>query len=106
MGQVVIAAYRPKPGQDKLLLEVVKTHVPILRQQKLATARPVQVLRASDGTLLEIFEWVSEEAVEKAHHDPVVQKLWERFGKVSDFGTLAMLPGAQEPFPHFEPVDL
>jgi quinol monooxygenase YgiN len=106
MGQVVIAAYRPKPGQEKLLLEVVRTHVPILRQQKLATARPVQVLRASDGTLLEIFEWVSEEAVEKAHTDPVVKRLWERFGKVSDFATLATLPGAQEPFPHFEPVDL
>ena len=106
MANVVIAAYRPKPGQEKLLLEVVKTHVPILRQQKLATSRPVQVLRASDGTLLEIFEWVSDEAVEKAHHDPIVQKLWERFAKVSDFGTLASVPGAQEPFPHFEPVDL
>jgi hypothetical protein len=106
MANVVIAAYRPKPGQEKLLLEVVKTHVPVLRQQKLATARPVQVLRASDGTLLEIFEWVSDEAVEKAHHDPVVQKMWERFSKVSDFCTLASVPGAQEPFPHFEPVDL
>lgn len=106
MGQIVIAAYRPKPGQDKLLLEVVRTHLPILRQQKLATSRPVQVLRAGDGTLLEIFEWVSEEAVEQAHTNPVVQKLWERFGKVSDFVTLASLPGAQEPFPHFEPVDL
>lgn len=106
MGQIVIATYRPKPGQEQLLLEVVRTHVPILRQQKLATARPVQVMRASDGTLLEIFEWVSEEAVEKAHTDPVVRKLWERFEKVSDFTTLAGLPGAQEPFPHFEPVDL
>ncbi|HZL99336.1 MAG TPA: hypothetical protein VFD43_03700 [Planctomycetota bacterium] len=106
MGQVVIAAYRPKPGQEQLLLEVVRTHVPVLRRQKLATARPVQVLRAGDGTLLEIFEWVSEEAVEKAHHDPVVKQLWERFARVSDFTTLASLPGAQEPFPHFEPVDV
>jgi quinol monooxygenase YgiN len=106
MGHVVIATYRPKPGQEKQLLEVVRTHVPILRQQGLATARPVQVLRASDGTLIEIFEWLSEEAVEKAHTNPVVQKLWERFGRVSDFGTLAGLPGAQQPFPHFEPVDV
>ena len=106
MANVVIAAYRPKPGREQQLLEIVRTHVPILRQQKLATSRPVQVLRASDGTLLEIFEWVSDEAVEKAHHDPVVKGLWDRFAQVSDFGTLASVPGAQEPFPHFEPVDL
>jgi hypothetical protein len=106
MGQVVIASYRPKPGQEQLLLEVVRTHVPVLRQQGLATQRPVVVLRASDGTLLEIFEWVSEAAVEQAHTNPAVQTLWERFAKVCDFATLASLPGAQEPFPHFEPVAL
>ena len=106
MGHVVIATYRPKPGQEKLLLEVVRTHVPILRQQGLATSRPVQVLRASDGTLVEIFEWVSDAAVEQAHTNPAVQKLWERFGQVSDFATLASLPGSGKPFPHFEPVDL
>jgi hypothetical protein len=103
---MVIAIYRPKAGQQQALLDVVRTHMPVLRKQGLATARPAQVLRASDGTLLEIFEWVSEEAVERALHEPAEQTLWVRYGQVSDFGSLASLPGAQEPFAHFEPVDL
>lgn len=106
MGQVVIAAYRPKPGQAQALLAVVREHVPVLRQQGLATSRPVQVLRASDGTLLEIFEWVSEAAVEAAHTNAAVRALWARFDAACSFGTLATLPGGDKPFPHFEPVDL
>jgi len=105
MGEMVIACYRPKPGKDADLLELVRGHVPALREQGLATERPVIVLRASDGTIVEVFEWRSAEAVERAHHDPVVQRLWERFMLVSDFGTLAELPGSSEPFPHFEPID-
>lgn len=106
MGEMVIACYRPKPGKDADLLALVREHVPTLRAQGLATERPVTAMRASDGTIVEVFEWRSAEAVERAHHDAVVQRLWERFLLVSDFGTLAALPGSAEPFPHFEPLEL
>ena len=106
MGEVVIACYRPKPGKEAELLELVREHVPALRAQGLVSDRPATALRAPDGTLVEVFEWRSAQAVERAHHDPVVQALWERFAAVSDFGTLAALPGAAEPFPHFEPLEL
>jgi hypothetical protein len=106
MGEMVIACYRPKPGKEADLLDLVRGHVPALREQGLATERPVTVLRASDGTLVEVFEWRSAEAVERAHHDPVVQRLWERSMLISDLGTLAALPGSGEPFPRFGTVDL
>jgi hypothetical protein len=79
--------------------------VPILRSEGLATARSAVFLRAADGTLLEIFEWASQEAVERAHHNPRVQALWERFSAVSDCVKLADIPETHELFAHFTPVD-
>lgn len=105
MGEMVIACYRPKPGCEAELAQLVREHVPTLRKLGLATGRAATAMRASDGTLVEIFEWVSAKAVERAHTDPVVADLWERFMALCDFTTLAELPGAAQPFPHFTPVD-
>lgn len=106
MGQMVIVVYRPRPGREADLLELVRGHVPTLRAEGMATERPPLVMRAADGCIVEIFEWTSAEAVEAAHHDPAVQAMWGRFGEVCDYETLAGLPEAQRPFSPFEPVDL
>lgn len=105
MGEIVIAVYKPKQGKLDDLLKVVKDHVPTLRKLGYATDRPSQVMLASDGTVVEVFEWTSQEAVDKAHSDPAVHKLWGQFGACSDIGTIAALPGADQPFPHFKPVN-
>ena len=104
MGHLVIACYRPKPGQEEALRAVVREHLPALRKLGLATARPSVLLRAGDGTLLELFEWVSAEAVERAHHDPAVQAIWGRFFAVCDCVKLSDLAESAEMFPHFEPL--
>ncbi len=56
--------------------------------------------------IVEIFEWKSPEAVEAAHKNAAVLALWNRFSACSTFATLAELPGAATPFPHFEFVAL
>ena len=104
MGHLVIAMYRPRKGKDGELLACVRDHLPVLRRQGLVTDRPGLVLCAADGSLLELFEWKSEEAVRAAHDNPAVRELWGRFEQCSEFGRLAQLTEAQEPFPHFEPV--
>ncbi|MGQ0553156.1 MAG: RluA family pseudouridine synthase [Planctomycetota bacterium] len=104
MPNFVIACYRPKPGQHAALLACVREHLPTLRREGLVTTRPGLLLRAADGTLLELFEWQSAAAVEAAHHNAAVAALWERFAAVSDFTTLGSLPEAGQPFPHFELV--
>lgn len=106
MAHTVIAVYRPHEGKSDELLELVKTHLPRLRQEGLATDLESVVLRASDGTLLEIFDWVSGEAVEAAHTNEAVQKMWEEFAAVCDFATLDSLAEAEKVFPHFERVTL
>ncbi len=102
MEHTVIALYRSKPGREADLARLVAEHVPALRSFGLATETPVQLLRASDGTLLEIFDWRDAAAVEQAHEDPRVLALWSRFEEVCEFVTLGGLPEASGPFPHFE----
>lgn len=106
MGRIVIVAYRPRDGMQEELLDAIRDHLPILRSEGLATDREPTVVRADDGTYLEIFEWASADAIEAAHSNPVVQKLWARFGEACEYRTLASLSEAQDMFAEFEPIDL
>jgi hypothetical protein len=104
MGNMVIALFRPKPEGAGDLMACMRDHLPVLRAQGLATSRPSVVLRAADGTLLEIFEWVSQAAIEAAHTNPAVLALWERYAACCDYVTLGDLKEAGSMFPGFELV--
>ncbi len=105
MGHLVIACYRPKPGKEADLLAAVRDHLPVLREEKLATERAPIVMRAADGTLVEVFEWVSKEAVDRAHSSPAVLELWERFEASSNYVSLRELQEANDLFAHFAPAE-
>src|SRR5256712_4445480 len=79
MGVFVIAAYRPKKGKERLLRDVLKDHVPILRKERLVTDRPPYLMRAAEGTLVEGFEWKSAAAIEAAHSKAAGQAMGARF---------------------------
>lgn len=103
-GDVVLALYRPHPGCDAQLEEILTRHVRTLRDLGFATDRPVTLVRAADGTYLEIFEWVSG-AAERAHAHPAVEELWGAMAAVASFPTLGELAEASQRFPHFRPAD-
>lgn len=103
-GNVVIAVYRPKEGQADALARLVEGHVPALRELGLVTDRDAIVLRAADGSLLEVFEWKSAAAVAEAHEHPKVRDLWGRFEAVCEWLPLGSLNEASRPFSHFELV--
>jgi hypothetical protein len=104
MGSISVACYRPQPGCEEALLELVRHHLPPLRAEGLATGRPSIIMRTQDGTIVEVFEWVSQEAIARAHENPVVLKLWKRFEAVCRYETPSNLPEFQKMFAHFEPV--
>ena len=106
MGRCVIVAYRPKPACAEALLEAVKKHLDVLSAERLITDRPGYVMRAADGTLLEVFEWRSAEAIEQAHRNAEVQALWAEFGTACDYVPLATLAESSQLFAEFESVDL
>jgi hypothetical protein len=104
MGSISVACYKPRPGCEEALLELVRNHLPPLRAQGLVTERASIVMRAADGTLVEVFEWVSREAIEGAHKNPVVLDLWKRFEAACWYETPSNLAEFQNMFAHFEPL--
>jgi hypothetical protein len=102
---IVIVAYKPKPGKEADLLQLTREHVPLLRAEGLATEHPVTACQAKDGTIVEVFEWVAG-GTERAHTNPEVLKLWERYSAACDYVPLASLPEASNMFASFTPLEL
>jgi quinol monooxygenase YgiN len=103
-GVCVIVAYRPKPGKEKEILELVRARVPTLRKEGLVTDRVPTIMRARDGTIIEVSEWKSREAIDAAHKNPNVLAMWDKFFAVCDCVPLKTLTEAEEMFAGFEPV--
>lgn len=103
-GVVVIVAYRPKPGKEKETLELVRNRVPTLRNEGLVTGRAPTIVRARDGTIIEVSEWNSHEAIDAAHKNANVLAMWNKFFAVCDCVPLNALAESAEMFAGFEPV--
>jgi len=101
---MVIVAYRPRPGKEELVRELIRQHLPVLRAEGLATDRPSYAMRAADGTIVEVFEWKSQAAIDGAHGNPVVAKMWQRFAEACEYIPLKSLKEAGDLFASFEPL--
>jgi quinol monooxygenase YgiN len=106
MGRFAIVAYRPRPGKAERLLELTREHVPILRSEGLATDRESYVMMAMDGTIIEVFEWKSAEAIAAAHQNPVWAAMVGRYSEVCEFIALENLAECKNMFAEFESVGL
>jgi hypothetical protein len=104
MGSIAVACYKPRPGREQDLLELVRNHQPPLLAEGLVTERKPIVMRCADGTIVEVFEWVSKEAVAGAHKNPAVLALWKQFEAVCWYETPTNIAEFQNMFSHFEPV--
>jgi len=102
---IVIVAYKPKLGKEADLLQLTREHVPLLRTEGLATEHPVTACLAKDGTVVEVFEWAPG-GVERAHSNPRVLKLWERYAAACDIVPLASLSEVSNMFASFTPLEL
>jgi quinol monooxygenase YgiN len=103
-GIVVIVAYRPKPGKENELVDLVRSRVSTLRKEKLVTDRTPTIMRARDGTIIEVSEWKSQGAIDAAHKNPNVLAMWNQFFALCDCVSLESLAEAEEMFAGFEPV--
>lgn len=103
---IVIASYKPREGKDEGMKEVLRDHMPILRKEGLITDFPAIVLKAIDGSFIEIFEWKSQEAINQAHHSENVLALWKRFDEVCTYVKLSDIEECKNLFASFEPVKL
>ncbi len=105
MGRIVIVAYRPKPGKEQALYELAQTHYLILKEISLVTDRAPIIMLAKDGSVVEVFEWISDEAIQQAHTHPEVLKMWAAYGEVCDYVPLNQLAESADMFAGFAPFN-
>jgi hypothetical protein len=102
---LVIVAYKPKPGKAEALKDLVFSHVPELAKLGLVTDRKPAIMEATDGTIIEVFEWLSADAIRQAHTNPGVHKIWAAFGEACDCVPLNTLKEASDMFAGFKPLN-
>ncbi|MBM7585140.1 quinol monooxygenase YgiN [Bacillus pakistanensis] len=103
---LTIALYKPYAEKEKELNDILKNHVSTLQEEELITSlEPIRIL-SKNGTVMEIFEWRSEEAKDLAHQSNQVMTIWENMMEVAEMKSLSSLPEASTLFPNFKPYTL
>ncbi len=104
IGKIVVAAYKPRPGKGPELAALIREHIPRLRRAGLVTEREPIAAVTSDGTVIEVFEWLSEEAIASAHTHPDVQRMWAEFEACCWYETPANVADFARMFVSLEPL--
>ena len=105
-GIIVFVRYKPREGREEDLLELVRRHGPVLVESGLVTDRPFIHGRASDGSVLEVFEWLSEDASKSAHDDEAIIAQWAAMAECAEFLAVGELEEMMSPFAHVTPLEL
>lgn len=105
MGIIVIVAYKAKPGKIEKLKAITKLHVPRLKKEGLVTEREPIIMQATDDTIVEVFEWLSDEAIQKAHNNNAVRQMWEEYAEVCEYVPISQLSEAGDLFASFKPME-
>jgi hypothetical protein len=101
---IVIVGYKPKPGKEAALRELMREHLPILQRLGLATERASFLMEAKDGTIIEVFEWRSQAAIDQAHTHPEVLKMWGKYAEACDYVPVGQIAEAATLFSAFAPM--
>jgi hypothetical protein len=86
---VSVAHYRVKEGREEEFLAVVDGHWPTLKGLELVTDRQPEVLIGAEKDVpgpfvIEIFEWVNQDASARAHQHPAISGVWEAMGPLCE----------------------
>ena len=99
-----LSCYRPRPERDAQLRELFSVELATLRAGGHVTDRRVPICRTDAGDYLVILEWAHEDAVDDAHRDPAVLRVWARKAELSEYLAPADLTGSDIPFVSYRVV--
>ena len=105
MERIVIIGYKPLPGKELELKDLMKTHWQILKEEDLVSDRKSIIMHSEDGTIIEVFGWKSKEAIESAHTNPAVLKMWKEYEKVCEFIPVSNVEESSKLFSEFTPFN-
>ena len=103
MGKIVIGTYKPKPGKEAILDRLVHNHVKVLRNQGFATSRQPMIMKAGGGTVIEILEWVSKNAIEEAKKNNDIIEYWNQYADVCDIIPISQIMESTISYSEFTP---
>src|SRR5690606_1961965 len=92
MSRIGFILYRPRKGKEDELLRHIRFVFPMLRRNGFLTDRKAVGMKAKDGRILVVFEWMSDESFDKAGEHPEVQEYWMEADRISSFDKPADLP--------------
>jgi hypothetical protein len=102
---LAFAMYKPNEGKEDELNEILKSHLPVLKEYGLISDQAPYTVRSSDGTIIEIFEWKDEESKAIAHQHPAMRSLWGRMMGICTFPAMSDLPEGKKSFPGFSVLE-
>ena len=102
-GRIVIVGYKPKEGKVEALRQLMREHLPVLKSQNLVTDRASIMMEAKDGTIIEVFEWKSQSAIDQAHTNPEVLKMWGKYAEACDYIPVGSIEETMSLFSNFKP---
>jgi hypothetical protein len=81
--------YAVKADRMDDFLQILDRHCATLRDLELITDRQVEVFTGperdtGEPVVIEIFEWSSEDATQRAHTHPAVSEVWEAMGPLCE----------------------
>jgi hypothetical protein len=104
--ETVICLYRVKKGNERKFERLLERHWPALRALGLVTRRRARHFRGveHDGEpiFVEMFDWISGEASEKAHTHAEIAAIWEPMDALCE--SRAGRPNME--FPHVQPLEI
>jgi hypothetical protein len=101
--QIAMVGYKPKAGKAEALHKLMREHYAVLKSQGLVTDRLPVMMEAKDGTIIEVFEWRSQAAIDQAHSNPAVLKMWEQYADACDFIPAGQVEEMAQLFSGFKP---
>ncbi len=105
---LVLAVYRVAEKSQKEFLRVLCEKRAYFVRAKYVTSREPLLLRSGMNPefLIDIFEWSSDDAIERAHSDPIVLRHWSAMESLWIDGGLGLsqLPESDEAFAGFQSI--
>jgi quinol monooxygenase YgiN len=90
--QFVTATYRVKQNNLEAFILLMKEAEQVMRSEQLITSKPVLRMqsRINPEYVLEVFEWVDEEAFGRAQQTPKVLAIWGQYQNIWEAGGFGM----------------
>lgn len=106
--RIVTATYRVSTERQAEFVELLQRCESTLREEGLVTGRSFLRMRSLEDpeALIELFEWVDEEAFGRAQENPRVLAWWGQFEEVwkeGGFGVSA-IPESNMPWAQYQPI--